>query len=152
MYGESTKHDVGGKVEDQLFTTVILWLAVLTAVQPVLAPLHLALANHAHRYNAKNGLYEDIVTPDVEAFVPHTACSSSHSLFADTCPSKFKTTYTICPSANMIHLRVKTPPESGTVSFVSKARRSVSLTEIRIIHNNHIYLTAPKQSPPSSLS
>ena len=148
MYVKSTKQRVDKELIGQLFTELILWFTALTAVQPVLGPLHLALADHAHRYNTESGLYEDIINPDVEASVPHTACSSSDSLFADTYSSNFKTTYTICPSANLIHLRGKATPFSGTVRFVSNTRQSVSLMETQTIHGTPIYLTAPKQSPP----
>ena len=133
----------------QQFTGVILWLTVLTAVQPLLGPLHLALADHAHRYNAKSGLYEDIVLHRGEASVSHTASSFAPSLFSAGYSPKSETTYTICPVSNLIHLRYKPSSGFGAQSSALNVQQPALFPDAQIIFRAQIYLTAPKQSPPS---
>ena len=141
-------------MSDRLLVGMVAILAVTTALQPMFAPLHLALADHAHRYNPASGLFEDVI-PAAES------AAGDHSTFGDDgCDCAIATTTVSRSSATPVHTPC-TVSNHSTVRYVATPFVCTDRFVLyRTVHTAPsgaappsacpIFMTAPKQSPPST--
>ena len=133
----------------QLSVGVLLCLVAVMVVQTVLAPLHLALADHRHRYNTLSGLFEDVIiegeSPTGDRYVLPSV-RYDVSFFGR---SRRRIVYTICPASNLLHLRYTASSVHDVVCTHSGRGHSSSFLYLQVVSNDPVFMTAPKQSPPT---
>lgn len=138
-------------------TAVASFLAVGIIFTPIFSVLHLTTADHRHRFNIATGLYEDIVTLGPKTAQekvnhlpePDERGAGGYSSFDGRIP---RVSYVTCLISNMRMLRyidcvikVFSSPAAFQMLLSRGARNFLS-------RGAHLFLTAPKQSPPLSLN
>jgi hypothetical protein len=118
-------------------------------LQPVLGAMHMAWADHQHRFNPALGLYEDVVL---------SGRNSRASSTPSTCPESVQTaerfrgqtvSFTICLTSKHIQARCATSADGYSV-FRDDGTQQTVREIIRVPRaQTPLFMTAPKQSPPA---
>ena len=128
---------------------LLVCLASLVLLQPLLTAMHLAWADHQHRFNPALGLFEDVV---IARENPRSALPSTprpEGMQRDVRSGRQTVSFSICPTSNLNQARYATSVGAPSVFRVKGTLQTALEGTWVLCARTPLFMTAPKQSPPA---